>query len=227
MKYLKLLGAVCAFVALTVCSTDLTAQRTFALGFNAGTTGVGAEGTFRITNKLNARIGYHAASATESGTYDEDLEVGIGYDATLDISSLSVMVDFFPFTKFLKLTAGFYQLNWGLQAGVVATDSYEIEGRTFEPERLGNLTANVDYPSGLAPYLGIGFGNAVARGLPIKLNINLGVIKTGAPQINMVGEGMIGPTADNAASFQTGLNELEWYPVVNLGISIAFMNVAK
>lgn len=205
-------------------NTDLQAQRKFAIGFNGGTTGAGIEAVVRVNDRINAKLGYSGIAYDQSGDYD-DLEVGIDYDGTLETSSLSLLVDFAPFKKFFRITAGVYNFSWSFNANAIPNKSYDIEGRTFEPERLGTLEANMEYESSLAPYIGVGFGNAVAKGLPVKLTLDMGLIGSGAPNFTMAGTGLIGPTADNAADFQNGLNEFEWYPVVKLGLAISFMNV--
>jgi len=40
----------------------------------------------------------------------------------------------------------------------------------------------------------------------------------------MNGDGLISPTTDQAVNFQEGLNEFDWFPVFNLGLSYRFIN---
>lgn len=211
-------------IAMLTLPSTAFAQKKLAVGVNGGTYGVGGELTYRISSKFNVRGGYHGFSYSHNDSYN-DLEVGIDYNGDLDVSNLSLMVDFFPFKKVLKLSAGVYKLDWKVNGDAIPNESYEFDDtHSFSPERLGTLTANVEYPSEVAPYVGFGFGNQVAKGIPLKLIVDFGAIYTGAPEITMSGTGMIAPTADNAENFQDGLNEFEWYPVIRLGLSFAFIN---
>lgn len=223
MKNLFFSTGILGFLVCSLIPINIYAQKKLAIGINGGSTGIGGEITYRLNDRLNVRAGYHTLNYTQTGSYD-DLEVGIDYDGSLETKSLSAFVDFYPFKKFLKLSAGIFSLDWAIDGVALPNESYEFEDREFSTERLGSLDANIQYPEGIAPYLGLGFGNQVASGIPLKLIIDIGVIKTGAPEITMNGTGMIAPTADNAISFQEGLNEFEWYPVVKLGLSFAFLN---
>lgn len=211
------------FLLILLTSTDSHAQKKFAVGINGGSNGIGAEGTIRIHERINARVGFHTFAYNQTGSYN-DLEVGIDYDGDLDMSNYSLLVDFLPFKKFLRVTAGFYKMDWALDGVAIPNESYDFEDRTFDPDRLGTLTTNLVYPDGFSPYFGLGFGNQVGGGLPLKFTMDLGMIRTGAPEISMSGTGLIAPTADNANSLQEGFNEFEWYPVVRLGLSFSFIN---
>ncbi|MBO6620531.1 MAG: hypothetical protein JJ892_10580 [Balneola sp.] len=212
------------FLSLIIfaCTTNTTAQRKYALGIHAGTNGLGGSAIVRINSRINARVSYQGIQYDHQGTYN-DLEVGVDYDGNADISSFSAVVDVYPFKRFFKISAGAFKMDWNGSALALPNEGYEIEGRVFEPDRLGSLTANITYTDKIVPYAGIGFGNALARGLPVKLNIDFGVVRSGAPIIDMEGTGMIAPTADNEAAFQAGLNEFEWYPIVRVGLSFAFI----
>lgn len=219
-----------AFISILFLSTwniGALAQNKYAVSIDAGTTGIGLDGVVRLHERVNARVGFHTISYSSTATVD-DLDVGLDAVSSFEVSNISAMVDYFPFKRFVKLSAGlYYVLNFNFDGTITPNEDYEMDGRMFSPDRLGYLNANLNYSNGISPYLGIGFGNAVGKGWPVKFNMNIGMIYTGAPNLNMEGEGMIAPTADNAESFQTGLNEFKWYPVLNVGISYAFIKVSN
>lgn len=222
-KWAPLVACAClTMLLLFISSPELSAQirpaKKFAIGIDAGTTGIGGELTTNLTKKLNVRFGISAFNRSESGVYDED-EPAIAYDGSLSINNISLLVDYYPFTRGLKLSAGFYKNAFEVTANAEPNESYEINGKVFSPDRLGSLQATVVYPNEIMPYIGIGFGNPLAKGLPIKLNMSLGLMYSGAPELTMVGEGFISPTIDQAVNFQDGLNEFEWFPVFKLGLS--------
>lgn len=226
LSKLKKCTLLSALLLLLLGINDINAQNRVAVGLSGGTTGAGIDATVRITDNFNAKLGYSGWKQSLEGEYN-DLEVGIDYDGTLDTSSFSLLVDYVPFKKFFRITAGVYNFNWAMNTNAIPNESYEIQGRTFSPERLGTLSADIEYENSLSPYLGFGLSNPVASGFPLKLSLDLGLLGSGAPGILMDGSGLIGPTADNADSFQEGMNEFEWYPVLKVGLSFAFMNVNK
>ena len=211
-------------VVVLCVSAEAFAQRRYAIGVTAGSSGIGGDAIVRINDRVNVRGGYQEVFYKRTGVYN-DLEVGIDYNGNVDVSSFSILADVYPFKKVLKFTAGVYKLNWKSTALALPNESYEVADRTFSPEQLGSLSADVSYSEKIAPYVGMGFGNALAKGLPVKINVDLGLVRSGAPIIDMEGTGLIAPTADNEDSFQEGLNEFDWYPIVRVGFSFAFIKV--
>lgn len=216
------------WVSIVLCTVVFTvnaeAQRKFGVGVTGGSSGIGGEAIVRINHHFNARAGFQLFNYNLSGTYDE-MEVGIDYDGKANISSISLLADYYPFKRYLKISAGIYNLNLDVNGNAIPNESYEFEGRFLEPERLGSLSGDVTYTNTIAPYFGLGMGNAVSEGIPFRFNLDLGVLYTGAPNIDMDGSGMIASTADNESKIQAGLDEFEWYPIVRIGFSYAFINV--
>jgi hypothetical protein len=216
-KILSHLLMVC-FIFLGIQQISV-AQLRFGVGVQGGTTGYGAEVTAGITETINVRVGGNLFSYGLDGVM-EDQDPNVAYDANFEISNFSAIVDFHPGGKAFKISGGVYLNNFDINADVVPNEAYTMDEKTFQPDKMGSLTANVTYEQKIAPYLGIGFGNVVrSDGGPLKFFTNLGVLYTGAPTLTMEGEGMMGPTEDNAPAFNEGLAEFEFYPVFNLGLS--------
>jgi hypothetical protein len=216
------IACITMVISLALTST-LKAQvkpfKKFSVGVTAGTRGIGGEVATNLTKNINFRVALSGFSYSDSGEeVDEDLT--IGYEGDASINALSFMVDYHPFNRGLKLVGGLVRNNFELNAFATPTEPYEFnEDKTFSPERLGSISARVRYPNQWMPYFGIGFGNSLAKGLPIKLNMSLGLLYSGAPELQMEGSGLIAPTVDQVVNFQQGLNEFEWYPVFKLGLS--------
>jgi hypothetical protein len=195
------------------------AQLTLGVGIQGGTTGYGAEVTAGITKNINVRVGGNIFSYAMDGVMEDD-NVDIAYDSKMEMSNFSAIVDFHPGGKAFKISGGVYLNNFSVTADAVPNESYFIDDKEFSPEKLGSLSADVSYDQSIAPYAGIGFGNAVRKkGGALKLSMNLGVMYSGAPTATMNGEGMIAPTSNQAKNFNEGLAEFEFYPVFNLGLS--------
>jgi len=193
-------------------------QAQYAIGIKAGTRGVGGELTTSVAHNFNARLTGTFFSYKRSGVYT-DGNPSIAYNTKLHITSVGALVDYFPFKKSLKVSAGLYYYDFSVDGHAAPNESYTLNGKTFQPDQMGSLSANVDYSSKIVPYLGIGLGNPVAAGSRIKLNVEIGAMYTNSPQVTMQGKGMIAPTAKQGQNFQDGMKDFKFYPVLDFGIS--------
>lgn len=212
-RYVLLLAA---FLFVT---PDLFAQRV-ALGLKAGTLGAGAEVTTALTNRLNVRVGGSFFPYSVKGDYTEE-EVNISYTADLSVQTLSALIDLHPFKNAFRLSVGAVYNGTAVDATARPTESYTVKQRTFSKEELGTLSGTVDYGSKIAPYAGIGFGNAV-RGSRLDVTLDLGVIYTNSPSLDLKGTGMIAPTAEQDQELEDELSGIKLYPVISLGLSYGF-----
>lgn len=206
--------------------TESFAQSTFgqgvAIGINAGTTGIGAEAASSIIPNLVLRTSFGKASG--SSTQEIDNDPSLNLDVQIDITSLALFVDYFPFKRFLKLSAGVVYNDFNLDAIATPNENYSLNKgqdneKVFTPDRLGSLSIGVNYPNKINPYVGFGFGNMVGEGFPLKLTVNMGLLHSGPPELRMTGTGMIAPTVDQASNIQEGLDVFGWFPVFNIGLS--------
>jgi hypothetical protein len=152
-----------------------------------------------------------------------DDEPSIAYNALADITSVGALVDYFPFKRGLKISAGLFYHDFSINGEATPNEDYVMGDKTFSPEKLGSLTANVDYKSKLVPYAGIGLGNPLAAGSALKLSLELGAMYTNSPRVTMQGEGMIAPTANQGKDFENGLQDFKFYPVINLALTYRFL----
>jgi hypothetical protein len=188
-----------------------------ALNASAGLNGLGGDLVLGLTPKLNLRVGYHALTYTYTGQYTDE-DPGLDYEGTADIASLSFLVDFYPFGRFLGITAGAYSHDQVISGFAEPMGSYTVGDRDFTPQEIGNLTADLRYEQTLMPYAGITLGNPT-RGSRLKLHLQLGALYSGAPVLDLEGTELIAPTADNEVNFNEGLQAFEWLPVVNAGLT--------
>jgi hypothetical protein len=213
-----LLAQVIPFVVAQAQSPE---SSKFALTASAGTNGIGGDFTVSISDYLNTRVGYHGFNYSLDGTIS-DTDPEIGYDGSLEMTSFSLMVDYYPFKKFVGISVGALLHSMTVDATAGPNASYVIGDKTFEADELGSLNAKIDYSGSLMPYAGLIFSNPVAKGIPVKLHIQAGMMYSKQPSLEMTGTGMITPTADNQTSLQEGLDEFQFLPVVNVGFSFRF-----
>ncbi len=193
----------------------------FGLGVKAGTLGVGIEGTFGLTERLNLRAGVNNYSLTKTET-----ESGITYDADVDLKSVALLVDFHPFAGTFRLTAGYVNSSNEARLRGTPTGNVEIGGSTFTPAEVGTLSGSISFKSG--PYVGFGWGNAVAKNGRFGFTFEVGAVLQGKSDVTLASTG---GTLSGNPTLETELrqeeqnvkNDLpEIYPVVSLGLSYRF-----
>lgn len=133
-------------------------------------------------------------------------------------------VDYYPFKK-----SGFH-----LSAGLVFSDNsadgtatasegetIEIGDSTFAADELGSVDADVSLTSDVAPYLGIGWGNPVAKNKNLGFWFNLGVMLGGSPEVSLT------PNFGSAATpeIQAEINQALDREVENIEDELDFINV--
>jgi hypothetical protein len=98
---------------------------------------------------------------------------------------------------------------------------------------LTSLNAKVSFENSVAPYIGLGWGNAVKPGKRWGFSANLGAMFSGSPKVSLTPG--FGPDATDAIKAEINTNieaerkkqesDLNWlniYPVFSLGISYQF-----
>ncbi len=216
LRYL-FVASIAVFVASYIAAPPLQAQR-LGISLKGGTMGGGAEVTAGLTSSLNARVGGSFLPYSHQGNYTEE-EVDVGYTADLSVQAASLLLDWHPFSNAFRISGGAFYNMTKVDAVAEPTESYTVKQRTFSREDLGHLSGQLDYEQKLAPYLGLGFGNAV-RGSRVDFAVDLGMIYTQSLALSMEGEGMLAPTANQADELEAALSDLQLYPVVSLGVSV-------
>ena len=192
----------------------------FAVAGKLSTLGVGAEVTTRITSNINLRFGANAFS------YDySDKESDIEYDFDLDLLSGSVLLDWYPFHGGFRLSGGVLVNQNELDMEAKPTLSYTIGSKTYTSDEVGTLEGSMDFKA-VAPYAGIGWGNAVGKNKKLGFLFDLGVVFQGSPDVELVANGLLTPDptfqADLAREEQDLKDELDkykYYPLVAFGIN--------
>jgi hypothetical protein len=196
----------------------------FAVGARAGTTGFGADAITSITPWLNLRASAGAFNYTYSDTYDD-----VSYDAELDLKLAGLLLDFHPFRGAFRISAGIYANGNNIGLDGTPTQSVQIGGLPFTPAQVGNITGTVEFPSS-APYLGIGWGNAVSKQNRFGVNFELGVLFQGSADVELQSNG--GTLSNNPIltsqleaeeqSIENDLSDFELYPVISMGLTYSF-----
>jgi hypothetical protein len=213
--------AVCA----AFFSPSSAARADAGVTLKVGTLGVGADLTLSLADQWNLRVGGNFFQYTHYNTTYSN----INYTGSLTLESELTTVDWYPFSSAFHISGGGLLFD-GNKFHITANSTggtYTINGNTYTAAQVGTLTVNSSFNSA-APYLGVGWGNAVAKGSNWSLAFDLGLAYQGNPKVTYSATGAAGNpalTSDlNAqrAKTQHDFTSLSYYPVFSGGISYKF-----
>lgn len=216
---------IVAGVLLLVTAGSISVEAAgLALGARVSTLGLGVEVTTAFTPFLNGRAGFNYLTYSDTRT-----ESGIRYDADLELQSVTALLDWHPFAGGLRVTAGAVFNDNQLDMTAKPATSFTIGNNTYLPNQVGVMSGKVTFDD-VAPYLGIGWGNAVGDGQRFSFALDLGVLFQGSPQAKLTAVGGLLASdpaflADLRLEEQNLNNELdnfELYPVVGAGLAYRF-----
>lgn len=193
----------------------------------AGTTGLGLHVSFPIQPKLNARVGFGYLNYEDTGsTTDAD------YNFKMKLRTFDVLADYFPMDNGFRMTGGLVYNGNRVDVDMKAKSGaqYVVNGTTYSAAQAGSINGSVDFKK-IAPYLGIGWGNAVAN-KGWGFSADLGVMFQGSPRTSLTNSGcqasaiICTQLASDIAVEKTKLNDevnsYKTYPVLRVGASYRF-----
>lgn len=215
--------SACALCALLLLAAPATkADQNFGLGVKAGTLGVGVEATWRALPWVDVRAGFNRYDYDDS-----DTQAGIPYDATLALDTYYATANLrFPLSPF-RLTGGLFSNGNELLLTSTADGTYEIGGVDFNAADVGTLSSVTSF-SGTAPYLGVGYDFTVLG--RVGLNLDLGVLWQGDPEVAMTADGVLASDPIFQSALEAERQELDdeisdykAWPVISLGFVVNFL----
>lgn len=204
---------------------DTNSRSDVGLTGKIGTLGYGAELNLGLTDSVGARIGLNAFTYKHNANSST-----VNYDFNLQMQTVSALADWYPFKGSFRTSAGLmYNNNKVSLAGLPTGGSYTINGTTYTSADVGSLQGTMTFNK-VAPYLGIGWGNPVAKNKGWGMTSDIGVLFQGNPKTSLVatcGATLPAPqctTLQNDAAaentkLQNDLSNFKWWPVVAIGIS--------
>ena len=156
---------------------------------------------------------------------------GVQYDAKLKITAASLLVDLHHADSPWRLTLGLSESGPRMEAQGNATGTVTFNGQTYTADQLGNLDVSIKPRNAIAPYAGIGYGQAIGSADRFSLLADLGVLYVGAPVSNVIAEcgaALAGTECDQLMSdirAETAAREhdwknLKWWPVLSVGFAM-------
>jgi len=220
------------FVIAATCLTALTFQSSalaeIGVTASVSTIGVGVHASIPLKAAWNARFGVNALSRSTDGNTDD-----VDYDFKLKLATVDALVDYFPMNGGFRVTSGIvYNGNKFEATGrPKGNGTYTFNGNTYMASSVGSVNAEVTFKK-VAPYLGIGWGNAVAADKGWGFSGDVGILFQGAPKSALSNRGCTASAAvcnqigtDVQAenrSLQSEMDDFKLLPVVRIGVSYKF-----
>jgi hypothetical protein len=196
----------------------------FGLSAKVGTLGVGADLTVGLSRRFNTRVGFNMANFAISQSDSDDNSKKI--KATIDFMTVPLLLDCHPFKGCFRLTGGLCVNKNEVKLSSNKDDTVDVNDTEYA---VNSLEGDVSF-STLAPYLGIGFGNAVGSDGNWHFAMDIGVMFQGAPQIDL---SAVASNPDLQAALDRDIEEEiqkredDWkafnmFPVISIGVSYNF-----
>ncbi|WP_019143099.1 hypothetical protein [Noviherbaspirillum massiliense] len=217
------------FAAIAVLGTFAASAHAQSVGITAeiGTSGAGLHLVAPLIKEtLNARLGFNGLNYSS----DWDTEDAT-YDAKLKLRTFDALLDLYPTSTQFRLTGGLvYNGNKvSATAKPVAGNTYTFNGRTYSASDAGQVDGNIDFNK-VAPYVGIGWGNAVGKNKGWGFTADVGVMFQGSPDVNLKASGCDPTICSQLASdleresqdLRDKAKDYRYYPVVRVGLTYKF-----
>lgn len=220
-------------IALAVACLALSASASaegLGLSANVSTLGLGLDLTKPFSQSMTGRVGFNAY------TYDRSMtKSDIDYDGSLKWQSFHALADWYPSNGGFRVSGGLMYNNnkASLTAKPSTTGTFTINEVSYASAEVGSLSGEMSFNK-VAPYIGIGWGNPVAKEKHWGFVADVGVLYQGSPDAALAancGTAIAGTArcttlqndvAAEQEKLKSDLNNFKWYPVVSIGISYQF-----
>jgi hypothetical protein len=217
------LGLASMFLSVSAAHAEV------GLSTELGTTGVGIHATLPVLTNLNARIGVNAFSYSYNGSTSN-----VDYKFKLKLQTFDLLADYYPIAASgFRLTGGLiYNGNKVDATGKPnQTGTYTLNGNTYSSSSVGSLNGRVDFRK-IAPYVGLGWGNALAKDSNWSFTTDIGAMFQGAARTSLTSSDCTASTAicSQLASDLSAENQkladktskLKIWPVIRFGVAYKF-----
>ena len=222
----KMMTAAATALLLTVGAGSAQAlDDRVSVGVLAGTTGVGAEVSWRFHERMGVTAQY-AGGLSWNGDFDTD---DVDYDGDLDISAGAIKFDYYPFGGRFYLTAGAMlpDMEANVSGRSKRNDTFEFDGVTYAASDIGSVHGKLTIADGVQPYAGLGWRSSHRQGFG--LFSELGVMATSIDVSLSTSEDYEAQSDQfrrdlrrEEQRLKDEADKLPFYPVAVVGISYTF-----
>lgn len=194
-----------------------------AFAISVGSPGSGLEYARNFSSKLSAKVAWNFFSIEDFKQENINLSGStVDVSADLKTSIIDLGIEYLPFkNSSFKLTGGLGILS-NVRAGGVLTYTEEVVVGTvvISKKDVGEIVADVTW-SGIAPYIGVGFGRAVPKE-KIEFGIELGTYFASSPNVNLTASQLLAPTASQQEYLQESLEGYKFIPRIQFKTAYKF-----
>lgn len=194
-----------------------------AIAARTGTLGLGGDLMVNILSDLNLRLGIGAFSFS----HDDDFS-DIDYDFDLDLLTYPITLDWHPFEGDFHISGGIVINKTEVSLDSTYSGSVVINDTRYTAAEVGVLSGDLTFDD-IAPYVGIGWGNAFGKDRRWGFVTDLGVAFIGSPDVKLSTTGTLATTgsflADLAAEeddLQNDVDDFKIYPVFSANLYFRF-----
>jgi len=216
---------VLGVVAMTLSLTGVAgaAFEDWAIGAKAGTLGIGGELTTSLLPDVHLRGGVQGLG------FDFQAEFGdIDYDVDVDLFNPMLVLDWYPFSGKFRVSAGIVFNNSDIRLDATSSQPIEIGGSVYNPADIGSIRGESDF-DGVAPYIGIGFGNPLSSDGRWGFMTEAGVAFIGSPNVKLRATGpfannpaLLADLAQEEEQIEDDLDAIRIYPVLSMALYYRF-----
>jgi hypothetical protein len=194
-----------------------------ALAGRIGSLGFGGELMGNVLPDLNGRFGAMFFPLGVTG------EIGhVNYDFDLQGLTFPLTLDWYPFHGGFHVSGGLIFNQTDMDLDTRSTASLTIGSHTYSAAELGTVHGAVRFQR-IAPYVGIGWGNAFGKDGQWGIVSDLGVAFLGRPSVALSATGPIasdstfaGDLAQEEKDVEEDLSILRFYPVFSISLFYRF-----
>lgn len=194
-----------------------------AIAGRSGTIGLGGELIVNILPQVNGRFGATFFDLSLDGEISD-----VEYDFDLDLLTFPLTIDWYPFDAPFHISAGVILNETEVGLDTRSHASLDIGGTTYSATDLGELCGDVSF-NHVAPYIGIGWGNAFGREKRWGLISDFGVAFIGSADVSLSATGPIAsdPTfmanlAAEEKEIEDDMSHFKIYPVLSISLFFRF-----
>jgi hypothetical protein len=216
------IGVALLLVGLTA-QAALAEYGGLAIGGRSGTLGLGGELAANVLPDLNGRFGVTFFDLSLNGTFS-----GVEYDFDLDMLTYPITVDWYPFQNAFHVSAGIIINETDVDLGARPDTTITIGDTTYLASEVGTLSGDVSYRR-VAPYIGIGWGNAFGKEKRWGVVGDFGIAFIGSPDVSLSASGPIASQpafqsdlAQEQDDLEDDLSDFNIYPVFSVSFFFRF-----
>lgn len=213
--------------AVAASLAAFSAQADVGITAGIGTGGPSLHVVVPMESNLNGRFGL-----TQYKRSFDHSSADLDFKAKVTLQTVDALFDWHLFSGSFRVTGGVvYNGNEITAEGRPTDGNFTINGNKYEAKDVGALTGKIDFQKA-APYIGIGWGNALAPNSRWNFSTDIGAIYHGNGHVGLASRGCTvsnqvcnALTADVAAErsrLTDSMADVKFLPVVRFGVSYRF-----